>query len=73
MVIGSNIWLRTTRRMTQENHYSHFVGYSMICSNGSYILITGMMENTMTFVTPVEEHWLKLEIAQWVLQQGLIQ
>ena len=26
----------------------------------------------MTFVTPVVEHWLEREIAQWVHHEGLI-
>ena len=26
----------------------------------------------MTFVTPVMEHWLEREIAQWDLHEGLI-
>ena len=36
---------------------------SSINSKGSFIC---MIAHTMVFVTPVVEHWLEREIAQWV-------
>ena len=32
---------------------------------------TDSIAHTMAFVTPVLEHWLEREIAQWVLHEGL--
>ena len=38
-----------------------------INSNGSFIcIIPHRITHTMAFVTPVVEHWLEQEIAQWV-------
>ena len=39
-----------------------------INSNGSFFMHhpTDMIAHTMAFVTPVVEHWLEREIAQWV-------
>ena len=34
---------------------------------------TDRMTYTMAFVTPVVEHWLEREIAQWVYHEGSIQ
>ena len=33
---------------------------------------TDRIAHTMTFVTPVVDHWLEREIAQWVHHEGLI-
>ena len=33
---------------------------------------TNRIAHTMAFVTPAVEHWLELEIAQWVHNEGLI-
>ena len=33
---------------------------------------TDRITHTMAFVTPVMEHWLEQEIAQWVHYEGLI-
>ena len=33
---------------------------------------TDWMAHTTTFVTPVMEHWLEREIAQWVDHEGSI-
>ena len=33
---------------------------------------TDTIAHTTAFVTPVVEHWLKEEIAQWVHHEGLI-
>ena len=34
---------------------------------------TDTIAHTMAFVTPVVEHWLEREIAQWVHHEGSIQ
>ena len=34
---------------------------------------TDRIGHTMTFVTPVVEHWLEREIVQWVHHEGSIQ
>ena len=34
---------------------------------------TDMTVHIMSFVTPVMEHWLEREIAQWVHHEGSIQ
>ena len=39
------------------------MGHSLISSKGSFMC---------TFITPVIEHWLKQEIAQWVHHEGSI-
>ena len=44
-----------------------------INSNGSFIcIIPDKITHTMAFVTPVVEHWLEREIAQWVHHEGSI-
>ena len=37
-----------------------------ISSKGYFICITDRITHTTAFVTPVVEHWLEREIAQWV-------
>ena len=45
-----------------------------ISSKSSFICtITDRITHTMTFVTPVVEHWLERVIAQWVHHKGSIQ
>ena len=44
-----------------------------ISSKGSFIYtIPVRIAHTMAFVTPVVEHWLEQEIAQWVHHEGSI-
>ena len=44
-----------------------------ISSKGSFIcIIPDRIINTTAFVTPVMEHWLEREIAQWVHREGSI-
>ena len=44
-----------------------------ISSKGSFICtIPQRIAHTSAFVTPVVEHWLELEIAQWVHHEGSI-
>ena len=60
--MASDIWLRTILIVRKETRCRH-IGYS-------YRLYmhhpTGRITHTTTFVTPVVEHWLEREIAQWV-------
>ena len=37
----------------------------LISSKGSFICTTDRIAHTTAFVTPVVEHWLEREIAQW--------
>ena len=45
-----------------------------ISSKGSFICITptDRITHTAAFATPVVEHWLEREIAQWVHHEGSI-
>ena len=52
---------------SKETRCRH-IGYSSINSKGSFICtIPDRITHTTAFVTPVVEHWLEREIAQWVL------
>ena len=42
----------------------------LISSKGSFICTR--IAHTMAFVTPVMEHWLEREIAQWIHHEGSI-
>ena len=68
------IWLYGVRHMVKDNSDSekgnllppHRLLLS-INSKGSFICtIPDRIAHTTTFVTPVVEHWLEREIAQWV-------
>ena len=48
------------------------MGYSFLLAARG-ILPAERLAHTMTFVTPVVEHWLEREIAQWVHHEGSIQ
>ena len=64
--MASDIWLRTILIVRKETHCRH-IGYSPINSKGSFIYtIPDRIAHTTAFVTPVLEHWLEREIAQWV-------
>ena len=55
--MASDIWLRTILIVRKETRCCH-IGYSY--------RLTKRITHTMAFVTPVVEHWLEREIAQWV-------
>ena len=61
----SNIWLRTTLIVRKETHCRH-IGYSFQLTFFYMHHPTYRIAHTTAFVTPVMEHWLELEIAQWV-------
>ena len=53
--MASDIWLRTILIVRKETRCRH-IGYHP----------TDRITHTTAFVTPVVEHWLEREIAQWV-------
>ena len=55
--MASDIWLRTVLIVRKETRCRH-IGYSF--------RLTDRIAHTTAFVTPVVEHWLEREIAQWV-------
>ena len=57
--MASDIWLMTILIVKKETHCCHSKG-SFICT------IPDRIAHTTAFVTPVEDHWLEREIAQWV-------
>ena len=63
----SDIWLRTILIVRKETRCCH-IGYSFRLTARVllYAYPTDRIANTTAFVTPVVEHWLEREIAQWV-------
>ena len=70
--MASDIWLRAILIVRKDTRCSH-IGYSFrlaarvllyALSNRHYP--TDRIAHTTTFVTPVVEHWLEREIAQWI-------
>ena len=63
----SYIWLRTILIVRKETCCRH-IGYSyrLTARVLLYAPYTDKITHTTTFVTPVMEHWLVREIAQWV-------
>ena len=55
--MASDIWLRTILIVRKETRCRH-IGYSY--------RLTARIMHTTAFVTPVVEHWMEREIAQWV-------
>ena len=70
--MASDIWLRTILIVRKETHCRH-MGYSFQLTARVllYGYATDRMAHTMAFVTPVVEHWLEREIAQWVIPMEL--
>ena len=65
--MASDIWLRTILIVRKETRCRH-IGYSFRLT-ARVILYhhpTDRIAHTKAFVTPVVEHWLEREIAQWV-------
>ena len=65
--MASDIWLRTILIVRKETRCRH-IGYSFrLAARVLYMHHpTDRIAHTMAFVTPVMEHWLEREIAQWV-------
>ena len=69
MVMASDIWLRTILIVRKETRCCH-IGYSFRLSTRVLLYAPSHRQDriahTTAFVTPVVEHWLEREIAQWV-------
>ena len=65
--MASNIWLRTILIVRKETRCRH-IGYSLNLQQGFFYMHhpTDRIAHTTAFVTPVVEHWLEREIAEWV-------
>ena len=65
--MASDIWLRTFWFKRKETR-CHHIGYSYrLTARALLYAPSHRQDNTYTaFVTPVVEHWLEREIAQWV-------
>ena len=65
--MASDIWLRTILIVRKETH-CHHIGYSYRLTARFFYMHhpTDRITRTTAFVTPVVEHWLEREIAQWV-------
>ena len=64
--MASDIWLRTIPIVRKETRCRH-IGYSLrLTARVLYIHHpTDRIAHTTAFLTPVVEHWLEHEIAQW--------
>ena len=60
--MASDIWLRTILIVRKETRYRH-IGYSFRLAARVLLYAPSYRQ---AFVTPVVEHWLEREIAQWV-------
>ena len=56
-------------RVREETHFYH-MGYSLQLVR--VLLMQDRISHITAFVTPVVEHWLEREIAQWVNHEGSI-
>ena len=58
----------------EETHCRHYMGYSFQLAARFFYMHhpTDRITHTTAFVTPVVEHWLEREIAEWVHHEGLI-
>ena len=65
--MASDIWLRTILIVREETHCCH-TGYSFRLAARVLLYAPSHRQdsNITAFVTPVVEHWLEREIAQWV-------
>ena len=65
--MASNIWSRTIQIVRKETRCRH-IGYSFQLTTRFFYMHhpTDSIAHTTAFVTPVVEHWLEREIAQWV-------
>ena len=65
--MASDTWLRTILIVRKETRCRH-IGYSYrLAARDLLYAPSHRQDNTYTaFITPVVEHWLELEIAQWV-------
>ena len=60
----------------EETCCCHYMGYYFLISSKGFFYMHHPIDritHTTAFVTPVVEHWLEREIAQWVHYEGSIQ
>ena len=72
--MASDIWLRTILIARKETPLPlHWLLFPINNKSSFYMHHpTDMIAHTTAFVTPVVEHWLEQEIAQWVHHEGSI-
>ena len=64
--IASDIWLRTILIVRKKTRCRH-IGYSFrLTARVLLYAPSHRQDHTTAFVTPVVEHWMEREIAQWV-------
>ena len=63
--MASDIWLRTILIVRKETRCRH-IGYSYRLTARVLLYAPSHRQDNTAFVTPVVEHWLEREIAQWV-------
>ena len=64
--MASDSWKSTTQIVREETR-CHHMGYSFRLTARVLIYAPShRIAHTMAFVTPVVEHWLEREIAQWL-------
>ena len=63
--MASDIWLRTILIVRKETRCRH-IGYSFRLAARVLLYAPSHRQDNTAFVTPVVEHWLEREIAQWV-------
>ena len=63
--MASDIWLRTTQIVREETCCRH-MGYSFQLTARVLLYAPSHRQDSTAFLTPVVEHWLEREIAQWV-------
>ena len=64
--MASDIWLRTILIVRKETRCRH-IGYSYRLAARVLLYAPSHRQDSTYFVTPVVEHWLEREIAQWVI------
>ena len=65
--MASDIWLRTILIVRKDTRCCHIGYYYRLAARVLYMHHpTDRITHTTAFVTPVVEHWLEREIAQWV-------
>ena len=63
--MASDIWLRTILIVRKETRCRH-IGYSYRLTARVLLYAPSHIQDNTSYVTPVVEHWLEREIAQWV-------
>ena len=69
--MASDIWLRTILIVRKETRCRH-IGYSYRLTARVLLYAPSHRQDNTAFVTPVVEHWLEREIAQWAVTHRVI-